>query len=365
MYKRGIQFICILVLLSLCGFAKPKLSAAEAVPLVVRSVGLLDVDGSVLYSVLLASGPDALSQLTIMSVVPDHSTLVEVVSAPPDAVAQNDGTSVTWQVDKLDADIILGPFTYRVTLDDQTAEAQLNVPATVSWEQPTAGSAEAALETGVLKPLAEIGTITIDAKGTLNEKGENDVVIVGDTGIQLYVPAGAISQETTLTFTRQKIDEKSTPSDVVDYWWCASVSITSDPVVQFSLPISLLLPTSRTLTPGMNANFFIRGADDQWQMVGTLPKKSRRAKPDFQRYFSEIKATISPNGNGIMVIAVTHENNDINGVQFTGGVTTIDRKSATVNGGRLPALQIQDGSSNTAIPYIEQDNIIAVLIGKR
>lgn len=331
--------------------------------MVVRTMGLLDDDGSVLYSVLLANGPDALSELTITSIVPDDSTLVEVVATPPDAVAQNDGTSVTWQVDTLDADTILGPFTYRVKLGDKTLEAPLNVPATVSWVQPSAGLAEAVLEMGVLKPLAEIGKITIDAKGTLNAKGENDVASVDDTGILLYVPAGAVSQPTTLTFTRQKIDEKSTPADIVDYWWCASVSITSDPVVEFSQPISLSLPTRRTLTPGMNANFFIRGADDQWQMVETVQQKSRRARPNFQRYLSEIKGSISPTGNGIMVIAVS--NLTVNEIQLTGGVNTSDRLTAKVAGASLSTNQIQDGTSNTAIPYIEQDNIIAILIGKR
>lgn len=362
MYKRSIQFIWLLVLFSLVGFATPKFSAAADAALVVRSVGLLDADGSVLYSVLLASGTDGLSELTVTSELPEHTTLVEIIAAPPDAVAEDDGTSVTWQVAALDADTLLGPFTYRVKLDDETAEAPLNVAATVNWTQPTAGTAEALLETGVLKPLAESGTITIDAKGTLNADGENDVVTVGDTGIQLYIPAGAVTEATTLTFTRQAIDESSTPADAVDYWWCASVIITSDPEVEFTQPISLSLPTRRTLTPGMPANFFIRGEDNQWELVGAAQGKSRHFKPAFQRYLTEIRGAISPSGNDIMVIAVSNVN--LNNIQITGGVNINDRRSATVAGVNLPTQQIIDGTSNTALPYIEQDNIIGRLVGK-
>lgn len=362
------KLICVLMLFMFASLAIPIPGRAASEPLAVRSVGLVDTDGTVLYSVLIASGTDALGKLTVRSTLPEDTSLVEVVAAPPGATVQNDGRSVTWQVEKLHADTILGPFTYRIKLADKTTEAPLNVLAKVSWAEPAAGSVEAQVEAGKLKPLAESGRITIDEKGTLNEKGENDLVLVGETGIWLYVPAGAISQKATLTLTRVPVDANSTPAGVADYWWCASVQISSEPAVQLNKPISISLPTRRTLTPGLPAKFFLRGEDGQWHVLGETKQSAvGLAKPNFQNANIASISMVTPTGNGVItkeldVVQITKN------VQITSGVSVDDRKIGSVSGTSLPASQIQDGTSNTyinAYNYIHQDNIIAILIGAR
>lgn len=370
MVNRHFRIGYVLIFVILFSLVAPIRSRADTTTaLSVRSVGLFDTDGTVLYSVLIASKADPLSKLTITSQLPEKTAFVELIATPPNAIAKQDAKSVTWLVEKLDKDTILGPFTYRVKLADKASEAPANVAAKVSWEQPSAGTAEAKVEATRIKPLAEVGTLVLDEKGTLDDKGVNTVVTIGDTGIQFYAPTGAVSQKTTLTFTRIPVDAKSTPSGIPDYWWCASVKITADPVVQFTKPFSLSLPTRRTLTPGMPAQFFTLGADGKWQTLGTEPQSSANfAKPDFRhKVEANMSAGITSNGNGIMVIAVSHSVAQISsGITFTGGVNDKDRKNANIAGANLPTSRITDGTSNTiASRYIEQDNIIAVLIGSR
>jgi hypothetical protein len=338
--------------------------AAE--PLVVRSVGLLDTDGTVLYSVILASGPKALGKLIVTGGIPEGTELIEILNAPPDTTAQSQSDGVAWQVKTLDADTILGPFTYRVRLKDKTATPPLTAGAMVSWTDPELGSIEATQSKGRLEPLADSGSIAIDSRGTLNDKGENDVVPVGKTGIVIYVPVGAVSQPTTLTFNRLVIEEKdnkNVPADQPDVWWCALVNITSNPAVTFAKPITLALPTRRTITPGMRARLFVRGTDGEWQQIAA----ALDALPAFtdnlaQDKFPAAQVFGAPSGNHVVISQFV-----MNSAQtlITPGFLKEDRGKAEVNAPNLPTTQITDGASNTAAGYIEQDNIIAILIGRR
>jgi hypothetical protein len=306
--------------------------AAE--PLLVRSVGLLDTDGTVLYSVILASGPQALGKLIVTGGIPDGTELVEILNAPPDTAAQSQSDGVSWQVKALDADTILGPFTYRVRLKEKSATPPLTSGAMVSWTDPELGSIEATQSKGTLVPLADSGSIAIDNRGTLNEKGENDVVPVGKTGIVIYVPVGAVSQPTTLTFNRLVIDDKNVPTDQTNVWWCALVNITSNPAVTFSKSITLALPTR---LPTFTDNL----AQDK---------------------FPAARAFGAPSGNHVVISQFV-----MNSAQsiVTPGFLKEDRARAVVHAPNLPTSQISDGTSNTALGYVEQDNIIAILIGRR
>src|SRR5579864_3195864 len=70
-----------------------------------RTIGVLDTDGTALYSVLFESVSDPLGNLTISSSLPANTTFVEAVSAPTGATfaAAPDGKSVSWQFASLDA----------------------------------------------------------------------------------------------------------------------------------------------------------------------------------------------------------------------------------------------------------------------
>jgi hypothetical protein len=358
------RLMCVLVALLLVIPAATPSYAAE--PLLVRSVGLLDTDGTVLYSVVLASGPQSLGKLIVTGGIPDGAELVEILNAPPDTAAQSQPDGVAWQVKALDADTILGPFTYRVRLKDKTATPPLTAGAMVSWTDPELGSIEATQSKGKLEPLADSGSVAIDSRGTLNEKGENDVVPVGKTAIVIFVPVGAVSQPTTLTFNRLVIDEKdnkNVPADQPDVWWCALVNITSNPAVTFAKPITLALPTRRTITPGMRARLFVRGTDGEWQQVAS----ALDALPAFtdnlaQDKFPAARAFGAPNGNQVVISQFV-----MNSAQtlITPGFLKEDRGKAEVNAPNLPTTQITGGTSNTAAGYIEQDNIIAILVGRR
>src|SRR5262245_14266260 len=139
--------------------------AADAPPLLVRSVALLDADGTALYSVLLASGSEPLGKLTINASVPASAELVEVVTAPPGATSKAEPRTVSWEIEKIDKDTILGPFTYRVRLTKPDAAVPLSAAASVNWTQPTAGKVDATLSAGTLDKFAEVGKITVDVNG--------------------------------------------------------------------------------------------------------------------------------------------------------------------------------------------------------
>jgi hypothetical protein len=336
MYSHNCKLISLLSLLAIFGFAMPKASQAAIAPLAVRSVGMVDSDGSVLYSVVLASGPDSLKHLTVTASVPDNTQFIEIVSQPARITGQTDGKTlktVNWQVDSLNAATLLGPFIYRVKFTGQDGEPPANVSAKVSWTQPTTGTAEAALISGGIEPLAPFGTITFDAKGTLNAHGQNNAVPVGDSGILIYVPPEAVSKTTRLSFTRLTIEDKSIPTDVKYTWWCALVSVGSDAAVDFSKPISLVLSTRRSLTPGLMASIFTRSGNGKWQR----PNESSLAfiGPDASNAGIVIDHLIVQAGSA---------------TQIALGVDQSKLQQGTVNAAALPPNPIKDGTSNGAIP---------------
>jgi len=231
-------------------FAQEGTPEAAPAPLVVASNGLLDTDGTALYSVLVASGQEDLADLTITALMPEGAAFVEAIWTPQSAefTGESEGI-VTWTLSELSADTIVGPFTFRAAFLDEDAEMPLNVAVSASTGDLTA---TAPLVdhlpfpyTTELMPFAESGSIMVDAEGTEVPQP------VGETNIWIYVPEGAVSQSTTLTFTRLPIEGMNLPQDL--YWWCTLVRVEIDPAVSFEQPITLALPTRRTLTPGMEA----------------------------------------------------------------------------------------------------------------
>jgi hypothetical protein len=251
-----LKTICVvmLVILPTSAVILARDQAQATVPTQIYTMGIMETDGSVLYSILFYSGPEALAKLTITSPVPQDTTVAEVVIAPTSAHLAADSSpksALKWDIEKVDARTVLGPFMYRVKFDSAAKQTPPNVPAQASWRVPSAGSIEAKVLDGTLKPLADTGKITLDAKGTVNDKGESIAVQIGETGIWVYAPKDVVAQPVELTFTRLGIDTDSVPKDIKDIWWCALVKIDANPAVKLAKPILIGLPTRQVLTTGM------------------------------------------------------------------------------------------------------------------
>jgi hypothetical protein len=266
--------VVMLVILPTSAVIVARDQAQAAVPTQIYTLGIAQTDGTVLYSVLFYSGPEALAKLTITSAVPQDTTLGEVVIAPSSArlAADPSRTTLKWEIEKVAARTVLGPFMYRVKADSSAKQIPPNVPAQASWQIPSAGSIEAKVLEGALKPLAETGKITFDAKGTVNDKGEPIAVQVGETGIWIYVPKDVVAQSVELTFTRIGIDAESVPKEIKDIWWCALVKIEANPAVKLAKPILIGLPTRQILTTGMAVQALTGTAtgDVAWKALPTI-----------------------------------------------------------------------------------------------
>ena len=242
----------------------------DPIPTQLYNVGNLQADGTVLYSVLFFSGPESLNQLTFSGAIPAGATLVEQVIAPAtaQAVAEPAPGLVQWQVDTVAANTVLGPFTYRVRFDSPTPPPPAYLPAQAEWAEPTAGAAAAAVTDATLKPLAEIDSITLEPAGTRDSTGEAAPVAVGETGIWLYAPEGAVSAPVTLTFTRLAVNADVVPANMSETWWCALINVTADRPVTFAEPILLGVPTRQVLTVAMPVQVVGRSEEGgEWQTL--------------------------------------------------------------------------------------------------
>jgi hypothetical protein len=317
--------------------------AQESADAVVGSVGLFDADGSVLYSVLLQSGADDLNSLTISSRVPENASYVDVFWTPESATfAGEENGVVTWLLDSLSADSVIGPFTYRVTFAEDTV-IPFRASARVAWDE---GDVSAETDDSELPLLSPRGSITV------NQAGTDGIVQVGDTGVFMNVPANAYSEAVTFTFERQPIaDDTPLPEVAEGTWWCFLFNVTVEPADSVAAePILIFYPTRRTLTPDLPVFNFVQIPGGEWQPVELGAEKPAslglRLKSRAMQAGSVHSGVVSPSGN--QIIAILIGNVPAPTFHFTGGVRTSDR-----------AAGITDGTSNTIVlPYIEQDNLI-------
>src|SRR5690349_6933486 len=106
MLRRFMQISCVLVCLclSLPVIVIAQEATPEVAPLAVSSIGLMDANGTALYSLLLHSGDDALNDLTISASVPEGGTFVEPFWMPVSAQLVGEANGViTWSLADLDA----------------------------------------------------------------------------------------------------------------------------------------------------------------------------------------------------------------------------------------------------------------------
>lgn len=325
---------------------------------VVKATGQFDGDGTVLYSVYVASRAQALGEVTISSQLPPGTRYLENVDRPRDSryegVADN---VVVWTVTEVPADTVVGPFTYRLKMDGTVPEVPSSPAAAVAYQRPVPEFVDVPAAAASLRAFAEAGSISFDARGTLDANGENAAVAVGETGVLLFVPPGAVNVRTTLTIRRVALDDRQLPANAAGTWWCGLYQFSLEPAnAILAEQMVLVLPTRRALTPGLETSVFASPDSLNWQMA---PKASAERAigfgasggtvscfPQFGQMFCRTSSGFGFGGFG--AFGVSDAQRQLGNV--TGGAMS------TALGTTVTASQITDGTSNT---------IIAILIGRR
>jgi hypothetical protein len=329
---------------------------------VVRTSGQYDADGSVLYSVYVASGAQKLESVAVGGTVPLGTRFIESLDVPAgvtfDGVRDN---VAVWSLKEIGANTLMGPFTFRAR-PDGAAPVLAEPSAAVSFQAPEAGIVEYAGTEKVLAVLESTGSHIFDQRGTLNEKGENAPVLVGKTGVYLFVPEGAVRSQTTVTIERQTIDNYRLPKTEEPLWWCGLYKISVSPAEQPSKEFGFSFPTRRSVTPGLPVTA-VSNTDNSWAKAAADNRAIGFGGGGFgSQCFPQFGGMVCRGGFG----------GGFGGGGFGGGfnqfgfgVSVADRTRATVTAAQLsnafgvpttPISAITDGTSNT---------IIAILIGRR
>lgn len=210
-----------------------------------------------------------------------------------------------------------------------------------------------------LAALADTGSVTFDQRGTLTAPGENGPVAVGNTGVLFFVPEGAVTGRTTVTFRRLSVENTTLPASAADTWWCGLYQTTVEPAsTTFTKAVSFVLPTRRPITPGLVVSAVTTSDLKEWEASGTergigfgvgLGGGFGGCFSGFQQFGCSVGGFGGGFGFG----------------GFGGfGISNTDKTASTINstsltqnlGQGVTAAGITDGTSNT---------IIAILIGRR
>jgi hypothetical protein len=214
--------------------------------------------------------------------------------------------------------------------------------------------------------LESTGSHIFDQRGTLNEKGENAPVLVGKTGVYLFVPEGAVRSQTTVTVERQTIDNDRLPKTEEPLWWCGLYKVSLSPAEKPAKEFGFAFPTRRSVTPGLPVTA-VFNTDNSWVKTAADNRAIGFGGGGFGggfggQCFPQFGGMVCGGGFG----------GGFGGGGFGGGfnqfgfgVSVADRARATVTAEQLsnafgvpttPISAITDGTSNT---------IIAILIGRR
>ncbi len=348
-----------LVLLSLIAAS---LFAADVPFATVRSSGLYDADGTVLYSVYIATAGQKLEDVAIGGTIPLGTRFLESVDVPAGVVFEGVRDNVAvWSIKEVPADRLIGPFTFRARPDG--AAAVIAEPAAaVSYQKPEQGIVEFAGKDTILQKLESKGSVIFDQRGTLDAAGKNAPVEIGRTGVILFVPEGAVRTQTTFTVEREAIDNDRLPKTEDPLWWCGLYKVSVSPEEQSSKPVSIIFPTRRHVTPGI-------AVEVATNSDGSFSKQSTGSRGfGFGGFGGSCSSfpfgTIGCNG-GFTPCNFNCGSGFGSFNQFGFGVRVADRTQSTASINQLtsafgtpttPVQAITDGTSNT---------IIAILIGRR
>lgn len=265
-----------LLLITVAGLAAGQTSNRAAI----RATGQVEPSGDVVYSVYVASGQEDLEGLTVSAALPPGTRYLESVHKPIESTYEGvKSDTVSWKIAGLERDTLLGPFTFRVRADGTENGLPTSIRAAVAYERPIPEIVESPLPEGRLIPLADSASVSFDQRGTLDSSGRNNPVAVGDTGIMLFIPEGAVTQRVTLTFTRLNVAENKLPATDPATWWCSLYKVTSEPQVGFSKEISIALPSRRALTPGLETSAFATADLENWRKVGGPAPAAEKTDP--------------------------------------------------------------------------------------
>lgn len=242
------------------------MAMAQSPRVVIRSTGQYSADGTATYGVFLASGVDTIENLTVTAEVPSGARFLESAHTPQDGLYEGVRDNVVyWRVSRMDPDTLLGPFVFRVKPDGSGAGLTQTVQAAVHVQRPSPELVESPAPGGQLTPLAASGSITIDARGTLDAQGLNTAVEIGSTGVFLFVPEGAVSQRVVLGIRRLAVEDATLPATQPATWWCGIYEMSSEPQVVFSKPVSIGLTARRPVAQGVPISMFTSGDQRTWQ----------------------------------------------------------------------------------------------------
>ncbi len=244
----------------------------------VLTTGQFEPDGNVVYNVYVAAGQEDLEQLTISAALPAGVRFLESVHSPLEG--RYDGVksdTISWKAEKLERDTLLGPLSFRVKLDGTAVDLPATIRAAVSYARPVAELVESPAPSGKLAPLAQRGSVTFDQRGTLDATGKNTAVTVGDTGVVLYIPEGAVSERVTITFNRLNVADHNLPFLDPAYWWCSLYQISVEPQMRFSKEIAIAYPSRRGLTPGTPTSMFVSEDLVNWSQPAGPPAAIAKA----------------------------------------------------------------------------------------
>jgi hypothetical protein len=345
------------ILATLAGFA------ADTPYATVRSSGQFDADGTVLYSVYVASAGEKLEEVAVGGTVPLGTRFIESVDIPAGVVFEGVRDNVAvWTLKELPANRLIGPFTFRAR-PDGAAPVAAEPPAAVSYRKPEAGLADYAGKDSPLVPFEPKGAVIFDQRGTLDAAGRNAPVQIGRTGVYLFVPEGAVRTQTTVAVERDVIDNDRLPKTEDPLWWCGLYRVSISPQEQASKPFGFFFPTRRQITPGLPIE--VANNDD-----GSFSKPGEERGIGFNQFGGGFSCGSFPFGGTGCFGTPTLCNFGCAGSglgfnQFGFGVRVADRTLSTATTAQLtttfgtpttPVQAITDGTSNT---------IIAILIGRR
>ena len=333
---------------------------------VVRTSGQYDTDGSVLYSVYVASGSQKLESVAVGGTVPLGTRFIESVDVPAgvtfDGVRDN---VAVWSLKEIAAERLVGPFTFRAR-PDGAAPVIAEPAAAVSFVSPEGGIVEYAGTDKVLAALETKGTLIFDQRGTLNAKGENAPVFIEKTGVLLYVPAGAVRTQTSVTVEREVIDNDRLPKTEEPLWWCGLYRVTVSPFEEGAKQFAFAFPTRRQVTPGLPVTV-ANNSEGSWSKTGAGNREIGFGGTS-GGFGSAGGCFMAPFGFNTCSGFGFGFNGGFGGTgfqQFGFGVSVAGRTASTTTTAQLsnvfnvpttPVAAITDGTSNT---------IIAILIGRR
>lgn len=353
------SFIVLLIALSLALLGIPQRGRAQDAEIIDPSAfttGIIAPDGLVNYSVIVMTGSEALRDVAIHMTLPEGATFVDVFKTPQNAVwvGQQEDGSIAWTVAEIPADTTIGPFTVIAEFADQ-AEEDFAPPAGAS-ATVVAGDTrlDAIVPEGTLTHLAESGSITLDQQGT-----EGQFVQVGETGVWIFMEPATVTGPVTFTFTRLPItDDTAMPEIAEDTWWCTYFQIgieRTDPDAELTnIPMIILYPTRRTITPGLPAIEFKKaGEAGEWRLFPDFTSyrpTSDLARPDFQSPLPSAVGFGSGNylasfqsPNGLLNFGVKIEPTEI---RFAGGYVEQDNILAQVTNGYINAYNFGISTDN-------------------